>query len=334
MIDRYGRKLNYLRISVTDCCNLKCIYCMPPSGSGRCYEKTAAQDLLTDDEILLIAAAAAEKGVERVRITGGEPLLRPGLEALITKLKDIPGIKKTALTTNGILLGKHAENLAEAGLDSISISLDTVRHDRYEKITGSAALDNVLSSIDKALDCGIPEVKINTVLVDGYNDDEVEKIAAMAVERPLSIRFIELMPIGWGGNYTGIDCDIIKARLENRFGKSMPVKDENNISAKGPARYITFGGFEGKIGFISPLSHSFCQNCNRIRITADGKLRLCLGHEDGTDLRQIIRLGADRDELGRIIENAVWDKPVRHDFSVKDSKEKDNTKMPMFTIGG
>ncbi len=341
MIDRYKRQLNYMRISVTDCCNLACIYCMPPNNCA--HDKTAEiSDLLTLDEIFMVAEAAAERGVERIRITGGEPLLRPGVTKLLERIRHIPGIKKTALTTNGTLLEKYAEQLADAGLDSVSISLDTLRCDRYKKITGSSAIDNVLRGIEAAMNWGIPSVKINTVLVDGYNDDEAEEIAMLAMKNPLSIRFIELMPVGPGEKYRGLNGDLVRERLENRFGRSLPVhckkafdvETEKRTDAAGPAGYITFRGFRGKIGFISPLSHNFCKDCNRIRLTSDGRLRLCLGHECGIDLKQMIRSGADKKQLGDAIENAAWNKPFSHEFSDKEKEKEEDKGISMFRIGG
>lgn len=349
MKDKFGREINYMRISVTDRCNLNCIYCMPDN-------LCSMAETMSLDEIIKIAKAAASCGVKRIRFTGGEPLVRDDTVEMIKAVKKIKGIEKTALTTNGILLGKYIDKFAKAGLDSVSISLDTLDREKYERITGKDSLHMVTEAVKKAQALGNIDVKINSVILKGINDDQVCRLASLADDESTSVRFIELMPIGFGRDYSGVSqVDILKM-LETEYGEAVPCKEsrtdygydsENNTAKRdgktdeegsggisGPAVYYKFSGLAGKIGFISPLSHKFCSNCNRIRITSEGMLRLCLHSERGIDLKQALKSGAEERELAAIMKNAVLDKPWSHEFDEAARRRLLSEEKTMAQIGG
>ena len=284
MIDKFGRKIDYLRISVTENCNLKCIYCIDENN----ILNSCNNDILTDDEIVKIATECARLGIKKIRITGGEPLVRKNIESLIYKLKCINGIEEIYITTNGVLLHTKIEDLKKNGLTGVNISLDSLNKDRFKKLTKFDKLQDVLLSIDKALELGL-KVKINTVIVDDINKDEIIDFVNLTKDKNLDIRFIELMPIGAAKNY------------------------------------------KGKIGFISPISSCFCEDCNRIRLTSTGFLKKCLHYNYGVDLKKHIRSNISDKDLNELIYSNIYDKPQEHLF-MEDCDNKENKYMNQ--IGG
>ncbi len=305
--DSFQRPINYLRISVTDRCNLRCIYCMPAEG----VPLMSHEDILTYEEICTIARVAAELGINKVRLTGGEPLVRSGLGELIQMLAQIDGIDDISLTTNGTLLGRYAAELKEAGLHRVNISLDSLKPDKFELITrGSLALDDVMAGIEVARSVGLDPVKINMVVMSSVNDDELIDFAASTMDERWHVRFIEFMPVAGVSPSAShfISVSEMRKRLEV-LGELQPcLPDVGN----GPAKYFRFPYAKGTVGFITPVSEHFCFRCNRLRLTADGRLRLCLLAEDEIDLRQSLRGGASSAELKQLIETAVANKPRRH----------------------
>ncbi|MCR5775627.1 MAG: GTP 3',8-cyclase MoaA [Lachnospiraceae bacterium] len=306
MTDGYGRNIDYVRISLTDKCNLRCRYCMPESGIKNLEHK----DILSFEEIQRLVRILSQLGINRIRLTGGEPLVRRGVTDLVKILCRTEGIRELVMTSNGCLLSEYANELAEAGLSGINISLDTLNRDTFIRITGRDELINVLSGIDAAKKAGL-KVKLNCVPILGTNDGEMEELTLYAREKELDLRFIELMPLGCGAGFTGISRDEILLRLERSYGKAKPLAGEDG---KGPALYYSFPGYKGRIGFISPITHGFCGSCNRIRLTASGFLRLCLQYPYGADLRTPLRQGDTDDEIRQIIEAEVKEKPASHCF--------------------
>ncbi len=306
MLDGHKRVIDYLRISVTDRCNLRCLYCMPPEG----VPWTPHQDILTYEELLRLAEIFAGLGIKKIRITGGEPLVRRGLTEFLKRLKEVPGIEALSLTTNGLLLAEQLPGLAEAGVGGINISIDALEEERYRQITGGYGASKALAALDQALSCPGMNVKLNCVPV-GLNDDQLPLLAALAKDRPLAVRFIELMPIGLG---KGLECrteEQVRRMLEESFGALKPVQGP---PGSGPGRYFSLPGFQGRIGFISALSHQFCEHCNRVRLTSGGFLKTCLQYERGADLKSLLRSGAPDREIRDAISGAVRDKPASHHF--------------------
>lgn len=287
------------------------------------------KDILTYEEIIRVVRIAALLGVRKVRITGGEPLARKNITYLISSLNTIQGIEDISLTTNGVLLEKYAEGLARAGLRRINVSLDSLRPDRYREITRGGNIENVLRGIEKAQEAGLTPVKINMVVVRGFNDNEIEDFARMTLKKPYQVRFIEFMPLGarqmWSPERY-VPINEIKSIVE-RIGSIAPVK----IRKSGPARYFRFDGAPGVIGFINAISHQFCDECNRLRLTADGKLRPCLFSETEIDLKTPLRSGADSSEIERLIRVAIETKPAGHDIACEG---KLSSLIPMSKIGG
>ncbi len=304
--DSFQRPINYMRISVTDRCNLRCIYCMPAGG----VDMVCHRDILSYEEIYTIVEAAAELGINKVRITGGEPLLRLGLPKLIEMLASIDAIDDISLTTNGILLASHAAELKSAGLQRVNVSLDTLKQDRFKVITRGAELNDVLEGIEVAKSVGLNPVKINTVVMSGINDDELLDFAVKTISDEWHVRFIELMPVAGGstGNLLFVPMSESRQRLAV-LGKLEPCLPG---VGNGPAKYFRLPQAKGTIGFITPVSEHFCIHCNRLRLTADGKLRLCLLGEDEIDLREPVRSGISLVGLKRLLKEAVARKPLRH----------------------
>lgn len=317
MQDGLGREIDYLRISVTDKCNLRCRYCMPPHG----ITSLAHEEILTLEEIFRLVGIMEQLGIRKVRLTGGEPMVRKNLPWLVEQIHGLCGIREIAMTTNGTLFAPQAKVYREAGLTAVNISLDTLDPERFRCITGcdkadrAAGVDSVLRAIDAALEQQL-RVKINCVPCVEMNGDDLEEIAMLAEDRPVDVRFIELMPIGCGKEYTGISSKEILRRLERRFGAAIAVPGKVNM-ATGPAEYYQFPGFSGRIGFISPISHKFCNECNRIRLTCEGRLKLCLHYDRGLELKPLLRSGASDEEIGRQIINALKEKPSEHHFREK-----------------
>ena len=314
MQDGLGREIDYLRISVTDKCNLRCRYCMPPHG----ITPLAHEEILTLEEIFRLVGIMEQLGIRKVRLTGGEPMVRKNLPWLVEQIHGLCGIREIAMTTNGTLFAPQAKVYREAGLTAVNISLDTLDPERFRCITGcdqadrAAGVDSVLRAIDAALEQQLG-VKINCVPCVEMNGEDIEGIAALAADRPVDVRFIELMPIGCGKNYTGISSEEILRRLEQHFGKAIAISEKVNM-ATGPAEYYQFPGFSGRIGFISPISHKFCRECNRVRLTCEGRLKLCLHYDRGLELKPLLRSGASDEEIGRQIINALKEKPSEHHF--------------------
>ena len=311
MRDTLGRQINYLRVSVTDRCNLRCVYCMPASG----VPLVERSEILSLEELNLFLAAAAAAGITRVRFTGGEPLLRRGLTSLVRQTAALPGITDVSLTTNGLLLGDMAGELKAAGLSRVNISLDSLRPGRYAAITRGGDLAQVWRGIRAALAAGLEPVKINTVVVRGLNDDELEDLARLTIEPGLHVRFIELMPISSAALFTAdslVSAAEIRAHLAG-MGRWEPVPGP---AGGGPARYVRLPGAAGTVGFISALSEHFCGACNRLRLTANGCLRACLYHGAEWDVKGLLRAGHPRErlltELADVVRTVAAAKPAGH----------------------
>jgi len=322
LCDSFQRPINYLRISVTDRCNLRCIYCMPAGG----VPLMSHSDILTYEEIYTVARAAAELGINKVRLTGGEPLVRSGLTELLQMLTQIDAINDISLTTNATLLSRYAAELKQAGLKRVNISLDTLKSGKFRFITrGSLNLDDVLEGIEAARSVGLNPVKLNMVVMSGINDDELLDFAAKTINEEWHVRFIEFMPISSSASYFVAVSDMRK-RLE-LLGKLEPCLPS---VGNGPAKYFRFPHARGTIGFITPVSEHFCFHCNRLRLTADGRLRPCLLAGDEVDLKQPLRSGISSAGLKQLIEAAVADKPLRHHLA-EGYVPKDR---PMTQVGG
>ncbi len=304
--DSFQRPINYLRISVTDRCNLRCVYCMPPEG----VSLMSHNDILRYEEIYTVARAAAELGIDKIRLTGGEPLVRLGLPELIGMLSQIEAINDISLTTNGTLLAGYAAELKQAGLRRVNVSLDTLKPDRFELITRSGgSLEQVLEGIEVARRVGLKPVKLNMVVIAGINDDELVDFAAKTITEEWHVRFIELMPVV-GGDIPPrfLSASEMRQRLE-QLGELEPCLPS---AGNGPAKYFRLPQARGTIGFITPVSEHFCFDCNRLRLTADGKLRPCLLSDYEVDLKQPLRRGISWAGLKKLIEEAVANKPLRH----------------------
>lgn len=306
MTDGQGRIIDYLRVSVTDRCNLRCVYCMPPQG----VEWMPHEAIITYEEILRLCRLFAGLGVRRVRLTGGEPLARKGLDGLVQGLKEIGGIEAVALTTNGTLLADQLPALRAAGLDGVNLSLDTLDRMQFAAMTRRDGLDKALAGLNAALKVPGLTVKLNCVPTT-ENMDQLAPLAGLAKDKPLAVRFIELMPIGLGGGLPPVTEAEIRTRLERAYGPLSPCEADRG---GGPCRYFRARGFVGKIGFISAMSHQFCATCNRVRLTATGFLKTCLQYDCGVDLRALIKSGADDAALQSAMERAITEKPVQHHF--------------------
>ena len=306
MLDRCGREIDYVRISITDRCNLRCVYCMPERGVT-CMRH---EDVLSYEEIVRTVRALAALGIRHVRVTGGEPMARRGCLTLVERLHAIPGIETVSMTTNALLLDGCVAWAKEAGLSAPNVSLDTLNPDAYRRMTRGGDVSRVLSVIGEALALGL-QVKVNAVPVRGMNDGDLAELAGLARERPVPVRFIELMPVGCGASLTPVPSDEVRALLERAYG---PLAEDGERRGFGPARYVRAAGFAGPFGFISPVSHEFCDCCNRVRLTADGFLKLCLNHTAGLDVRTLLRGGIGDEALLEALRAAVAAKPRRHGF--------------------
>lgn len=323
MIDAQGRSIEYLRVAITDKCNLRCQYCMPGGGVA-CLDH---RDLLTFEEIARTVDIMTGLGIHAVRLTGGEPTVRRGFLNLAGMIRAIPGIDRLSMTTNGILLKGRMAEVRAAGIDDVNISIDTLDADAYARITRGGDVSNVRAAITEALKCGL-RVKLNAVPVRGLNEDTLCDMAALAREMPLDVRFIELMPLGCGTMLQPIPTDEVKALMTAAFG---PMEKDPGRHGMGPAEYLRPAGFMGSIGFIGAVSHAFCDGCNRVRLTPDGLLKLCLNHRSGLDLRGLLRSGADDDAIRDAIRAAILRKPVSHGFS-EDIDDREVRRMNQ--IGG
>lgn len=331
MKDRFGREIDYLRISITDRCNLRCMYCMPEG-----IETVPMKDILTLEEIAEVAQCASKLGISKIKITGGEPLIRRNVCHLIRLLKDIQGIEQVTLTTNGLLLDELLDDLKSAGIDSINISLDTLDRERYRRITGYDRLETVLKGLEAALENEIP-VRINAVSVDwdtyfgGRRTDDIRALVSLAEKKPVDVRFIEMMPIGFGKNYKGIPHD----QLIRMLGESYEGMERDDSHGNGPAVYYRIPGHLGRIGFISAIHGKFCDSCNRIRLTSRGYLKSCLCFDKGVDVKKILREEASAGEmekrLTKGLEECILLKPDAHSFT---NMEEITEKLTMSVIGG
>ncbi|MEG0295324.1 MAG: GTP 3',8-cyclase MoaA [Clostridium sp.] len=323
MKDKYKREIDYLRLSVTDSCNLRCIYCMEENAQNF----LESSNKLSDDEIIKIVKAASNLGIKKIRITGGEPLVRPNIVELIGKINGIEGIEEIYMTTNGILLADKVEKLVKNGLTGVNISLDSLNKDRFKQITRLGGFDQVMNAIDKSIEFGL-KVKLNTVIVDEINDDEILDFVKLTLDKKIDVRFIELMPIGVGKVHKGLSNEEIRGIIKSNFNGIDEIgKDKKG----GPAKYIKLENSLGKVGFISAMSNCFCEECNRIRVTPEGFLKQCLHFDYGVDLRDKIRAGVSDKELQDIIENTIYNKPEKHLF---DKNDKDKELRFMNQIGG
>lgn len=305
MRDQFGRRIDYLRVSVTDKCNLRCTYCMPVEG----LDWIPRPELLTYEEIASVVRQMAELGLRRVRLTGGEPLVRRDLPDLVRLLRGIPAIEDIALSTNAVLLPQFAAELRDAGLDRVNISVDTLRRERFEAIARRPVrfFDAMLEGIEAAERAGFAPLKVNTVMLRGLNDDELPELAAITRERPWHVRFIELMPVGenlhLADRFVSADEILARVRALDDFAP------DAGPAGNGPARYFRFPGAPGSVGVITPMSHNYCDRCNRMRLTADGQLRTCLFGTHQVDLRAPLRAGIP---IREAVRGALADKPERH----------------------
>ena len=325
MFDRYQREIHYLRLSVTDLCNLRCRYCMPDG-----VEKLEREAVLTYEEFLRLAALFARCGIDTVRVTGGEPLVRKNVAQLVAGLKATPGIRRVTLTTNAVLLAEQLPALLDAGLDSVNISLDTLRPEVFRQITARDDFAAVQAGLQAALQSGLP-VKLNCVPQAGVNEGELETLAALAKDNAMQVRFIEMMPIGYGAAMPCISGPELRARFARRWPELAPLSAaQEHALGDGPAVYYTVPGWQGSIGFIAAVHGKFCASCNRVRLTSQGFLRPCLASETGCDLRALLRSGADDAQLLAAIRETIWAKPREHHFN--------DSSMPatrgMYRIGG
>jgi cyclic pyranopterin phosphate synthase len=325
--DQYGRQISYLRLSVTDRCNLRCRYCVPAGG----VEWMARDHHLTDDEIIRIVRVAAQRGLSKIRITGGEPLVRPGIVELIAELARIPGIRDLPMTTNGLLLARYAEPLKQAGLHRVNVSVDTFDRAKFALITGRDGLDMVWKGIEAAARAGLAPIKLNMVVQRGLNDDECVAMARLTQDHPYHVRFIELMPVAdfdeWHARH--LPNSEVMAMISRSLGPLRPVEREE---PDGPAQSYQLDGAAGRLGFISAISDDhFCDRCNRFRLTAGGMLRPCLFSSREVDLRSVLRSGGSDDELHARFDHALAVKPAAHELT-PDSRER--MLVTMINIGG
>ena len=317
MTDKLGRNITYLRISVTDKCNLRCRYCMP--AEGVC--KKEHTDMLTEDEIISAVEVAADLGITKIRITGGEPLVKKNIVSICRRAAAVEGIREVCLTTNGILLPQLAKPLKEAGVSRLNLSLDTLDPQKYAYITRIGTLETFRAGLDAAFDAGFEKIKINSVLIGGFNDDEIEAMARLTLEYPLDMRFIELMPMYDSGDF-GQEAYVPYSRVLEKLPEAEPVPQDGGV-----AKLYRLPGAKGNIGLISPVSAHFCSQCNRLRLTADGKLKPCLHAADEYSIK-----GLSRDGMKAVFEHAIWNKPAWH--GDLDALHRSQAGRNMNEIGG
>jgi len=312
LIDSFGRTIRYVRLSVTDRCNLRCTYCMAEDMTFLPKSK-----VLSIEEMAALCKAFVELGVEKIRLTGGEPLVRNGLVELAQQVSQLDGLRELVITTNGVLLDKFAEPLKKAGVSRVNISIDSLQEDRFKTLTRFGQLNDVLRGIDAAIQVGFEKIKLNAVILNGVNDDEVFDLTQFAIDKRLDITFIEEMPLGEIDSHarinTALTSNSLREQLEQRFTLN---KSNFSDQASGPSRYMDIDGCDTKVGFISPMSNNFCASCNRVRVTAEGQLLLCLGNEHSLDLRDIIRNKPET--LKDAIVASMQRKPERHYFDPND----------------
>lgn len=317
MIDTFGRRVTYLRLSVTELCNLRCRYCMPEDGIC----KKDHEEMLTEDEMIAAVETAASLGVTKVRITGGEPLVKKNIVSICRRAAAVPGIEDVGITTNGIALSELAKPLKEAGVNRINISLDTLNPEKYHRITRIGHLDQALAGIHAALDAGFEHVKINAILIGGFNDDEIVALTDLTKKYPVDVRFIELMPMYDGGDF-GPEAYLPNTVVLDHLPDAVPQDADGSV-----ARLYRLPGALGNVGLISPVSNKFCSQCNRIRLTADGKLKPCLHSAEEFNIK-----GLDREQMLRQFQRAIGAKPEEHDELSVDHRSQAGRNMNQ--IGG
>ena len=326
MIDKYGRVIDYLRVSVTDRCNFRCVYCMPPEG----VELMSHEQVIRYEELMRLIRLFAELGIRHIRLTGGEPTVRKGIVSLVRDIHDLPGIESVSMTTNGLLLPDMLPDLKAAGLSAVNISLDTLDEARFDDITRTTGnLPKVLDAIRLSAEAGL-NTKVNCVAMRGVNDDEVPEIAALAKLLPVCVRFIEYMPIGKHDYEQAIYMDEVLDLIRGAFGE---LTEDPTLRGHGPARYYKPEGFRGSVGVISAMSHSFCEECNRVRMTSEGFLKLCLQYNVGENLLHALRSGASDEELKDLILRTIDQKPQHHTF-LDYAENQDIDTRDMSRIGG
>lgn len=328
MKDLYNREIKYMRVSLTELCNLRCRYCMPENGISKRHH----DDMMTQEEIIKTIRVASRLGISKIRLTGGEPLVKKNILDIVSKIKEIDGIEEICLTTNGVLLGKYAKDLKDAGLDRINISLDTLNKEKFKYITRIGNLDDTLKSIDAALNLNFKRIKINTVLIGGFNDDEVYDIASLTKNNDLDVRFIELMPMYDSGDFgenAFIPCEKVVEIMQNELKEKFNnvTLDKINSEKSSVAKLYKVSGWKGHIGLISPVHNHFCSECNRIRLTADGKLKPCLHSNVEINVK-----GLDENSIEQKIIEAIKLKPQSHD--VLSYTSRSNANRNMNEIGG
>ena len=326
MRDNEGREIEYLRISVTDRCNLRCVYCMPEEG----VENACHPSILTYEEIIRVCSVFAKHGLKHIKITGGEPLVRRGVVHLIACLKAIQGIESVTLTTNGVLLEMYYDELVEAGIDAITVSLDTLDSETFQKITRRDELEAVLRGVKKATEAGKVHFKINCVPMRGLNTQDILELVLLAKNQDVDVRFIEMMPIGYGKQFEYVSEKELRDWIEKAYG---PMTKCFEKRGNGPAAYYNLQGFQGKVGMISAVSHAFCHECNRVRMTAEGYLKTCLQYDCGVDLKELLRRDTDDECLWTAMEAAIRQKPKAHHFK-ENERTKDDELRGMSQIGG
>lgn len=333
LLDDFSRTISYLRLSLTDRCNLRCMYCMTEGQPHESFTKLEHQDLFTYEELIRVVRIAVGLGITKLRLTGGEPLARRNVIYLVRQLAKIDKLDDIRITTNGVLLAKYARDLYAAGVRKVNISLDTLKRDRFKVICGRDYFDVVWQGIEKVLKMGFFPVKLNMVVMRGINDDELVDFARLSMEKKLQVRFIEYMPIGNSSRWredTFFPSDEIIERISS-LGALNPLPAMNS---EGPARLYRINNGAGSVGMISPLSHHFCKSCNRLRLTAEGKLRPCLLSDEEIDLRKIVRSDGTDDDIRRVIQTAVRKKPVGHHLSDRQNGMGQDCNGLMSRIGG
>lgn len=315
MIDTYNRQIDYMRISITDRCNLRCKYCMPDD-----IAFVPHSNLLSYEEFLRLVNIFAKQGIRKIKVTGGEPLVRLGCPDFIRRLKEIEGIENVTITTNGVLLDRYLDELIDAGVDGMNISLDTLNRDRYAAVTGRDEFDRVWQGISDAVNAGL-KVKLNCVPISEYNAEEIPDFFELARTKKIDVRFIEMMPIGHGKEFQPVSTEEILEQLKNSYDGIYEIHEKRG---NGPATYYEAKGFAGCVGFIGAVHQKFCSSCNRIRLTSEGFLKLCLYYSQGIDLRKLLREGADDDSLAQAIREAIAMKPQEHHFSCQIVQTEDN----------
>ncbi|HEY5556406.1 GTP 3',8-cyclase MoaA [Acetobacterium sp.] len=319
MKDQYGRKINYMRLSITDLCNLRCEYCMPEEG----IEKRPHKKNLSFEEMVDLVKAGVAMGIDKIRLTGGEPLVRHGIVELVKEIGQIPGIKDLTMTTNGILLPKYAKDLKAAGLTRVNISLDTFDAEKFHKITRLGHVEDVFAGIKAAKEVGLSPIKINVVLINGFNDDEIETFVNYTMDNEVDVRFIELMPLGQSSDFAEH-----KYLSNDEVLKRVPeLQPFNEKEKSGPAEYYQLPGAKGRVGLINPISKHFCKECNRIRVTTDGKIKPCLHSDHEIDILALRKEGKTYEE---ILLKAIEDKPEKHHINEHEKQLLRN----MNEIGG